>query len=73
MLAIGGDFNSRCALNGDKVLDASGRELLHFANKQCVTLVNDMPGIVSGKFTRVQKRKRAHSNFDRTTVDYALV
>ena len=73
MLAIGGDFNSRCALNGDKVLDASGRELLHFANKQCVTLVNDMPGIVSGKFTRVQKRKRAHSIIDRTTVDYALV
>ena len=61
-LIIGGDFHSRCALNGDKVLDSTGRELLDFANEHQLTVVNGLDGVASGEFTRIQRRERAHSS-----------
>lgn len=53
MLVLGGDFNSRCGMNGDEVVDTSGRQLLDFCSELGFEIVNNL-AICKGDFTRVQ-------------------
>ena len=39
-VVIGGDFNSRCAMCGDKTLNTSGRELLSFCCSNSLAIIN---------------------------------
>jgi len=68
-----GDFNSRCALNGDPVLDWTGQQLITLAEDYGLSIVNSLVGRCSGQFTRVQRRERLFSAEDKTTIDYALI
>ena len=51
VVIIGGDFNSRCAMNGDAVLGTCGRQLLDFCQEQGLTIDNSLP-VCEGEFTR---------------------
>ena len=53
MLVFGGDFNSRCGMNGDEVVDTSGRQLLDFCSDHGFEIVNNL-AICKGDFTRVR-------------------
>jgi hypothetical protein len=66
IVVIGGDFNSRCGMNGDETLSTSGRQLFGFCEDFSLTIVNALAGVCSGNFTRIQ-------GDERSTIDYVLV
>ena len=42
LLLIGGDFNARCAMNGDTVTNSNGTGFLKFANDNSLTIANSL-------------------------------
>ena len=70
---FGGDFNSRCGLNGDTVLGQSGRQLFDFCKLNSLTIVNDME-CCTGEYTRVEDVVvNGVTVTRRSTIDYTLV
>ena len=69
LVVIGGDFNSRCALNGDPILDTSGRHLIDFCQEHSLTIVNSL-AVCEGEFSREQV---VLGSWVRTTIDYVLI
>lgn len=51
---IGGDFNARCGLNGDRLTNTAGRNLVNFCSQNALTMINSMPA-TTGKFSRIQR------------------
>jgi hypothetical protein len=73
LVVFGGDFNARCAMNGDLVVRQSGLQLFRFLTTNGLSAVNDMD-VCSGKFTRVQRLVVGGvPRTDKTTIDYVLV
>jgi len=74
IVVIGGDFNSRCALNGDATLDKGGRELFDFCDDEGIFLVNADASKCVGEFSRVSPMTRdGVKTVDYSTIDYVLV
>ena len=70
---FGGDFNSRCAMCGDKVLNTSGRQLLHFCCENSLAIINASAGVCVGTYTRVQKvTLDGKECLEQSCVDYVL-
>ena len=74
LVIIGGDFNSRCAMNGDKVLRTCGRQLLNFCKEHGFTIINGMRDCVRGEFSRTMKEcVDGRIILRASTLDYVLV
>ena len=73
-VVLGGDLNSRCAVNGDTRVKACGRQLLEFCDDTALSMVNSLEGVCVGEFSRTQVvRRRGLEYTNRTTIDYVLV
>ena len=71
---LGGDFNSRCAVNGDAALRTCGSELLEFCEDNTLCMVNSLEDVCSGEFSREQQVCRdGVTSWDKTTIDYMLI
>ncbi len=73
-VVLGGDLNSRCAVNGDTRVKACGRQLLEFCDDTALSMVNSLEEVCAGEFSRTQvvcRRGLEYTN--RTTIDYVLV
>ena len=70
---LGGDLNSRAAMNGDGKLKMCGKQLLEFCVEAGLVMANAME-CSEGTFSREQLvRRRGCEVIDKTTVDYACV
>ena len=69
ILMLMGDFNSRCAMNGDDILLGSGRELMDYCDDETLVIINALD-VCEGSFTRVEERERTVIE---TTVDYMII
>ena len=66
----GGDYNARCALNGDTVINTNGKRLIKLCRRNNLVVANGVAGIASGEFTRTEQRlgKTVES-----TLDYVIL
>ena len=71
VVVVGGDFNARCALNGDAVVNQAGHQLRGLCrdSEPALVIVNSLDRCV-GSFTCVRKHGARRS---RTTIDYCIV
>ena len=70
---IGGDFNARCGLNGDRLTNTAGRNLVNFCSQNALTMINSMPA-TTGKFSRIQRVVlNGTVTVQKSTIDYVLV
>ena len=71
---IGGDYNARCALNGDAVLKKSGTQLFDFCDDNGLTLVNSLEAKCVGEYTRtVVCVRNGKMVKDESTIDYVVM
>jgi hypothetical protein len=65
-----GDFNAHTGANGDTRKDRAGRQLVEWAKKMKLTIVNHL-SLTQGTFTRIVEHE--HGAQTGTTIDYMMV
>ncbi len=74
VLAIGGDFNGRLAMNGDTLTNAAGKELQEFAERNRLTVANALPCAVGElSFCKPIRKRNGKFGVAASTIDYVLV